>query len=74
MRKQVGFLEHIAQGAFISGQKQAVFAVLPALAVDFKLTLRRVLEASNTAQQRGFAGMAEQHGNAGRTVLNRRSV
>jgi len=61
MRKQTGFLEHVAQWPLVRRQPVAtalarVFVVLPDLAVDRQATQWRTLQPGHAAQQRGFAG------------------
>src|SRR5208282_2229020 len=65
MRKQAGFLEHIAQRPLIGRQENAV-AVLPQVAVNVAQAVVEAQKTGNATQNRGLAAArgAEQSGDA----------
>jgi len=54
MRKQAGFLKHVADRPLMGRQEGS--GVLPYLAIHDKFTTSRALQPGDTAQQRGLAG------------------
>ncbi|MOA46237.1 hypothetical protein D3C78_1687270 [compost metagenome] len=56
MGKQAGFLEHVAQRAFVRRYEHLVIAVLPDFIVDLDKTLIGPFQAGDAAQASGLAG------------------
>ncbi|MNC15834.1 hypothetical protein D3C75_636650 [compost metagenome] len=55
MRKQAGFLEHVAQRALVRRDEDPVVAVLPDFIVDLDKALLSPLQAGDAAQASGLA-------------------
>jgi hypothetical protein len=55
VREQAGFLEHIADGALVRGDKDLFLVVLPDFAVDRHATAGAAVQTRNGAQRAGLA-------------------
>ncbi|MNN46444.1 hypothetical protein D3C81_1608260 [compost metagenome] len=55
MRKQAGFLEHVAERAFVRRDENPVVAVLPDFIVDLDKALIGPFQAGDAAQASGLA-------------------